>query len=108
MSQRISSIVRQVAAVLVSVYGVLTASVTGMKLPVGVSLVLTAVGPVILGIEHYVGDPSTGTPATPPQVAQVPPQPVPAAPVAVAAPVAAQPVPAAPAPVPPPLVPPTA
>jgi len=60
--QSVSSIVRQVLAVLVSIYGVLSASVAQLHLPVAVSSVLTAFGPLILVIEHYVGDPSTGTP----------------------------------------------
>jgi hypothetical protein len=63
--QSVSSVVRQVLAVLVSVYGVLSASVTALHLPPAVSAILTAFGPVLLTVEHYVGDPSTGTPTTP-------------------------------------------
>jgi len=58
--------VRIVVAVLVSVYGVLTQTVTGMKLPLVMSSILTAVGPVMVYLEHYLADPSTGNP-TPPQ-----------------------------------------
>ena len=60
--QSVSSIVRQILAVLVSVYGVLSASVSALHLPPAVSSILVAFGPVLLTIEHYVGDPSTGTP----------------------------------------------
>lgn len=63
--QSLASVVRQAAAVLVSVYGVLTASVSALHLPPAVSAVLTAVGPIILVVEHYVGDPSTGTTPVP-------------------------------------------
>jgi hypothetical protein len=63
--QSVSSIVRQVLAVLVTVYGVLTASVTALHLPVAVSSVLVAFGPLMLGLEHYLSDPSTGTPTPP-------------------------------------------
>jgi len=56
--------VRQVLAVLVSVYGVLSSSVTTLHLPVAVSSVLTAFGPVMLVLQHYLSDPSTGTPTT--------------------------------------------
>lgn len=61
--QAISSIVRQVLAVLVSIYGVLTAVVPALHLPVAVSTALTAFGPTMLLLEHYLSDPSTGTPA---------------------------------------------
>ena len=75
-SQQIASVLRQIGAVLVSVYGVLSASVTALHLPIAVSTVLTAAGPAILAIEHYVGDPTTGlgTPVkpTPPPVAAPP------------------------------------
>lgn len=59
--QSIASIVRQVLAVLASVYGVLSASISQLHLPPAVSAILTAAGPVILAIEHFVADPSTGT-----------------------------------------------
>jgi hypothetical protein len=60
-TQSVASVVRQVLAVLVSVYGVLTASVTALHLPPAVSTALVAFGPVLLSIEHFVADPSTGT-----------------------------------------------
>ena len=65
-TQRVSSIVRQVLAVCVSIIGVLSADNTIMgSLPKWASGILVAFGPVILAIEHYVSDPSTGTPAPP-------------------------------------------
>jgi hypothetical protein len=63
-TQSIASVVRQVLAVLVSVYGVLSATVSSLHVPPAVSAVLTAFGPVLLAVEHYVGDPSTGTPTS--------------------------------------------
>lgn len=63
--QSLSSILRQVLAILAVVFGVLTASVSALHLPVAVSTVLTVAGAVILAVEHYVSDPSTGTPAPP-------------------------------------------
>jgi hypothetical protein len=62
--QSVASVVRQVLAVLVSVYGVLSASISQLHLPPAVSAALTAFGPVLLTVEHYVSDPSTGTPVT--------------------------------------------
>ena len=64
-SQQISSIIRQVLAIVVSVYGVLSATLSALHLPVSVSTVLVAAGPVIFAIEHYVSDPSTGIPVRP-------------------------------------------
>jgi hypothetical protein len=64
-NQSIASVIRQVAAVAASIYGVLSASVASLHLPTAISAILTAIGPIILAIEHYVGDPSTGTPTAP-------------------------------------------
>jgi hypothetical protein len=64
-TQSVASIIRQVLAVLVSVYGVLSATVSSLHVPPAVSAILTAFGPVLLAVEHFVGDPSTGTPTTP-------------------------------------------
>ena len=61
-SQQIASIARQVLAIAGIVMGVLTASVTQLHLPTAVSSILVVAGAVILAIEHYVSDPSTGTP----------------------------------------------
>src|ERR1035437_6905802 len=70
MPQNTASVIRQVLAGLVSVYGVLTASVTPLHLPVAVSSVLVAFGPLILALEHYLGDPSTGTSVVTTPIAQ--------------------------------------
>lgn len=77
--QSIASIVRQVLAVVAVVFGVLTASVSALHLPPAVSTALATIGGILLTVEHYVSDPSTGTPA---------PTPTPAVPVAAVAPLA--------------------
>ena len=59
--QSFASIVRQILAVAGIVMGVLTASVSSLHLPIALSSILTVAGAVILAIEHYVADPSTGT-----------------------------------------------
>lgn len=64
-TQQIASITRQVLSVLVSVLGVLTVTVNALHLPAKyawVSGILVAWAPVLLTLEHYLGDPSTGTP----------------------------------------------
>jgi hypothetical protein len=60
-TQQITSVARQVVAVLAAVAGILTASVTQLHLPTSVSTVLVAFGGILLTVEHYLGDPSTGT-----------------------------------------------
>lgn len=62
--QQISSIARQALAIIGIVMGVVTASVTSLHLPTAVSSILVVAGSAILGIEHYLSDPSTGTPTT--------------------------------------------
>lgn len=59
-TQQLGSYLRQGLALLGVIFGVLTASVGAMKLPTAVSTVLTVGGAVILAVEHYVSDPSTG------------------------------------------------
>jgi len=61
--QSIASVLRQVLAVATSVYGVLTASIGSLHLPVAASTALISFGPVLLSIEHFVADPSTGSTA---------------------------------------------
>lgn len=75
--QSVASIARQVLAIAGIVMGVLTASIGSLHLPTAVSSILVVAGSVLLAIEHYVSDPSTGTPAvTPaPPVAAPPPAP---------------------------------
>lgn len=63
-TQRLGSFFRQTLAVLGIVFGVLTQSVQGLHLPVAVSSIITIGGAVILAIEHYVSDPSTGSTST--------------------------------------------
>lgn len=66
-TQQIASIARQVGGMIVSIYGILTLTAHNLNIHSGpASAVLVAVGPIILAIEHYVADPSTGTPVVPP------------------------------------------
>ena len=67
-TQQLGSWFRQGIAILGLVFAALTQADSSMKLPVGVSVMLGALGPVIFGIEHFVSDPSTGS--TPPVVVQ--------------------------------------
>ena len=61
-AQRVSSVVRQVLAIAAIIMGALTACLQGIHLPPAVSAVLAAGGLVLINIEHYLSDPSTGTP----------------------------------------------
>ena len=61
--QSLASTLRQVLAVVVSLIGVLTQTDAGLKLPVALSAILVAFAPVLLVVEHWLSDPSTGTPA---------------------------------------------
>ncbi len=70
LQQRIASIVRQVLAVAVTLYTVIATNQGSLHLPTAVTAALTAFGPVILAIEHYTADPSTGT--TPPPAPPTP------------------------------------
>ena len=58
--QSVASVARQVLAVAVSVYGVLTQNIAALHIPAAAATVLIAFGPTLLAIEHYVSDPSTG------------------------------------------------
>ena len=64
--QSAASVARQVLAIVGIVFGVLTQSVQSLHLPVAMSTTITISGAVILAIEHYVGDTSTGSPPPPP------------------------------------------
>lgn len=64
-TQSAAAIGRQILAILGIIFGVLTQSVTQLHLPTAVSSILLVAGSVILAVEHFVGDPSTGTPPTP-------------------------------------------
>lgn len=75
--QSIAAIVRQVLAIAAIVMGALTQALPSLHLSAGVSGALVAIGGAILTVEHYVADPSTGTPAP---VLQMPPVAAPVAP----------------------------
>lgn len=64
--QQIASVARQGLAVVAVAMGAVTAALPSLGLPVAVSSALVAVGGVILTVEHYVADPSTGRPTQPP------------------------------------------
>lgn len=75
-TQKLASIGRQIGAVLVSVYGILSAVSVAPHLPPAVTSVLVAVGPLMIGLQHYLEHPSTGnslvsTPTALKQVAPV-------------------------------------
>jgi len=63
-TQKVASIVRQVLALAAIVMGALTAALASIKLPPAVSAILVAGGAIVVAVEHYVSDPSTGS--TPP------------------------------------------
>jgi hypothetical protein len=60
-TQQIASWVRQAAAIA----AVVISALDTISMPAGVRAVLVAVGGAILTAEHYVSDPSTGTPTPP-------------------------------------------
>jgi len=62
--QSVASIFRQILAIAGIVFSVLTQSVTALHLSASESAILGVAGALILAIEHYVADPSTGTTAT--------------------------------------------
>ena len=64
-SQQVASITRQILALVAIVVGQLTQGATAWHLPIANSTALTLIGGGLLWIEHYVGDPSTGTPVPP-------------------------------------------
>jgi len=71
--QNAGSIARQTLAVLGIIFGVLTQSVSSLHLPIAISTAITIGGSLLLAIQHYVADPSTGsTNAPPPVVVSVP------------------------------------
>lgn len=63
--QRFASIARQIGAGLVSVYGILSLKDVAPHLPTWVAGVMVAVGPAFQLLEHWLGDPSTGTSPAP-------------------------------------------
>ncbi len=81
--QAIASIVRQVFAIAAVVMGALTQALSGIHLSPAISAVLAAGGMVLLNVEHYLSDPSTGNPVTTTTTTTAGPQAVAAPPVAV-------------------------
>jgi hypothetical protein len=63
-TQSVASVIRQVLAIAAIVMGALTSVLSGIHLPVALSAVLAAGGLVLINIEHYLGDPSTGNPVS--------------------------------------------
>ena len=63
-TQRVGSLVRQLLALLGLVTAIVTQSDSSLHLPVAVSTAIALVSGILLSIEHYVSDPSTGTPTT--------------------------------------------
>lgn len=78
--QSVFAIIRQVLAIAGVVMGVVTASVTQLHLPPTVSAVLVVAGGIILAVEHYVADTSTGTPVATVVTTTTAPVPAPAPP----------------------------
>lgn len=62
--QSVAAVIRQVLAIAAVVMGALTSALSGIHLPPAVSAVLAAGGLVLLNVEHYLSDPSTGNPVT--------------------------------------------
>lgn len=78
--QRVAAVVRQVAAVVALVMGVLTQALSSIKLPPAGSAVLGFAGVAIVVAEHIVSalspaSPSTSSPPPPPPSSPPPPPP---------------------------------
>jgi len=75
--QSAASIIRQILAIAAIVVAAVSTSANSIHLPPIGSAILGLAGAIIIGIEHYVGDPSTGTPTAVPArqlaPAQIPP-----------------------------------
>jgi len=71
-TQRVGSLVRQLLALLGLVTAIVTQSVGSLHLPVAVSTAIALVSGILLSIEHYVSDPSTGTTVPVPTPASTP------------------------------------
>src|ERR1035437_10277171 len=71
MPQNVASIARQLGAVAISgAYAALLAAGQAKQVPALVDAVIVAFGPVILALEHFLGDPSTGTSVVTTPIAQ--------------------------------------
>jgi hypothetical protein len=76
LTQPTAAFLRHALLLIVSVFGVLTQSVGTLHLPLAVSSIMTAAYPVLLLVEHFVADPSTGTTPPPaPPTPTIPPRP---------------------------------
>jgi hypothetical protein len=71
-TQSLASIGRQVLAIAGIVMGTLTQTDASLHLPTVLSSIFAVGGAIILAIEHYVADPSTGTPSVPPAAVTLP------------------------------------
>ena len=65
--QSAASIIRQILAIAAIVVAAVSTSANSIHLPPIGSAILGLAGAIIIGIEHYVSDPSTGTTTTPAQ-----------------------------------------
>jgi hypothetical protein len=63
-TQAIASVARQVLAVAAIIMGALTSALSSIHLPPAISTALVTAGGVLIAIEHYLSDPSTGNPVT--------------------------------------------
>jgi hypothetical protein len=71
MPQNVASIARQVGAIAISgAYAALLAAGEAKQVPGIVDAVIVAFGPVVVSLEHYLGDPSTGTSVVTTPIAQ--------------------------------------
>lgn len=61
-TQRAAAVLRQVAAITAVVLG----AIPQLNLPNAVRIPLVTVGGLLLTVEHYLSDPSTGTPTSTP------------------------------------------
>ena len=65
----IVAILRQVLAYLGVIFGILSQSVGSLHLPVAVATAIIAASGLLVSVQHYVANPTTGTPAVTPPVA---------------------------------------
>ena len=71
LSPKFAAYARLVGAWLVSIYSVFSAQSVAPHLPVVLLGIMGAFGPVMTALQHWLSDPSTGTP--PPPVPPAPP-----------------------------------
>ena len=61
----IGAVLRQVLAYLGIIFGILIQSVPSLHLPVAVSTAILTVSGILVSVQHYVANPTTGTGAMP-------------------------------------------